>query len=113
LDNGMVLVYFTPNTSNNTNQWAPLPYEFTDGSGNFNYEMAYETNVGTVRLHYFFVQLVASATIPVLSSYTIATYKFKVIAVTGTLSTALRKSHINLSDYQAVSRFTGVWQQDQ
>lgn len=112
LDDGMVLVYFTPNTSNNTNQWAPLPYEFTDGSGNFNYEIAYETNVGTIRLHYFFVQLVASATIPVLSTYDIATYKFKVVAVTGTLMAAIRKNHINLSDYQAVSRFTGVWQQD-
>jgi hypothetical protein len=112
LDDGMVLVYFTPNTSNNTNQWAPLPYEFTDGSGNFNYEIAYETNVGTVRLHYFFVQLVASATIPVLSTYTISTYSFKVIAVTGTLTAALGKNHIKLTDYQAVSRFTGVWQQD-
>jgi hypothetical protein len=112
LDDGMVLVYFTPNTTDNTNQWAPLPYEFTDGSDTFNYEIAYETNVGTVRLHYFFVQTVASATIPVLSTFPIATYKFKVIAVTGTLSTALRTSHINLADYQAVSRFTGVWQQD-
>jgi hypothetical protein len=108
----LVLVYFTPNTSDNTNQWAPLPYEFTDGSGDFNYEIAYETNVGTVRFHYFFVQLVASATIPVLSSYDIPTYQFKVIAITGALSTALRKSKINLADYQAVSRFTGVWQQD-
>jgi len=112
LDDGMVMVYFTPNTSNNTNQWAPLPYEFTDGSGNFNYEIAYETNVGTIRFHYFFVQLVATATIPVLSTYDIPTYKFKVISVTGTLLGAIRKNHINLSDYQAVSRFTGVWQQD-
>src|SRR6202012_3348516 len=91
LNNGVVMVYFTPNTSSNTNQWAPLPYEFTDGSGNFNYEIAYETNVGTVRLHYFFVQLVASATIPTLSTYTIATYKFKVVVVSGTLAASLKK----------------------
>src|SRR6202000_185659 len=106
LDNGEVMVYFTPNTSNNTNQWAPLPYEFTDGSGNFNYEMAFETNVGTVRLHYFFVQLVASATIPTLSTYTIATYKFKVVVVSGTLAASLKKNNVNLNDYNAVSKFT-------
>jgi hypothetical protein len=27
LENGTVQVYFTPNTSGNTDQWAPLPYE--------------------------------------------------------------------------------------
>lgn len=112
LDAGEVMVYFTPNTSNNTNQWAPLPYEFTDGSGNFNYEMAFETNVGTVRLHYFFVQLVAAATIPVLSTYTIATYKFKVVVVSGTLTAALKKNNVNLNDYNAVSKFTGLWLND-
>ncbi len=112
LDSGLVLVYFTPNTSNNTNQWAPLPYEFTDGSGNFNYEMAYETNAGTIRLHYFFVQLVASATIPVLSTYTIASYKFKVVAITGQTGTFMLAHHVNFNSYQEVSRVTGLWQQD-
>jgi len=108
----MVLAYFTPNTSNNTNQWAPLPYEFTDGSGNFNFNIAFETNVGTVRLHYFFVQLVASATIPVLSTYDISTYKFKLVAVSGTISNSMKNAHVNINNYDEVSRFTGLWQSE-
>ena len=107
LDSGMVLVYFTPNTSNNTNQWVPLPYQFTDGSDNFNYEISYETNVGTIRLHYFFVQTNPSATIPVLSSYAIATYQFKFVAVSGNVTTAMKKRGINFGDYGAVSGFIG------
>ena len=106
------MVYFTPNTTDNTNQWAPLPYEFTDGSGNFNYEIAYETNVGTIRLHFFFVQLVASATIPVLSSYDIATYQFKFVAISGTSAALMLKNHINFKDYRSVAKITGMWQQD-
>jgi hypothetical protein len=112
LTNGMVLVYFTPNTSNNTNQWAPLPYQFTDGSGNFNYNIAYETSVGAVTLHYFFVQTNAAATIPVLSTYTIATYSFKIISVTGKAGIFMLEHHINLNDYKEVSKVTGLWQQD-
>jgi hypothetical protein len=109
LNEGEVMVFFTPNTSSNTNQWAPLPYEFTDGSGNFNYEIAFETNVGTVRLHYFFVQLVASATIPVLSTYDISTYQFKVVVISGTLTDALRRNNINVNDYSALSKFTNAY----
>ena len=108
LNTGQVMVYFTPNTSNNTNQWAPLPYQFTDGSGNFNYEFAFETNVGTVRLHFFFVQLVASATIPTLSTYILPAYKFKIVAISGTISTGLKNAHVDVNDYNAVSRYLGI-----
>jgi len=112
LDNGEVMVYVNSSPTTNTNQWVPLPFQYTDGSGNFNYEMAYETNVGTVRLHYFFVQLVASATIPTLSTFTIATYKFKVVVISGKLVSALKKNNVNMKDYYAVSKFTGLWQND-
>lgn len=108
LNTGQVLVYFTPNTFGNANQWAPLPYEFTDASGNFNYEIAFETNDSTVRLHFFFVQLVASATIPVLSTYNIATYKFKIVAMTGTISTAMYHAGVDVGNYSAVSKFLGL-----
>jgi len=112
LTNGLVLVYFTPNTSNNTNQWAPLPYEFTDGSGNFNYNIAYETTVGTVRFHYFFVQLNAAAAIPVLSTYTIATYQFKIVSVTGQAGIFMANHNVNYNNYFEVSKALGLWQQD-
>ena len=108
LDSGMVLVYFTPNTTGNTSQWAPLPYEFSDGSGNFNYEIVFETSVGGLRLHYFFVQTVAAATIPTLSTYAIATYKFKIVVVSGVLSSSMKSAHVDVNDYNAVSRFTGI-----
>lgn len=112
LDNGMVLVYFTPNTSDNNNQWAPLPYQFTDASGNFNYNIVFETSPGSVKLHYFFVQTNPTATIPSLSSYTIATYKFKIVSVTGKTGVFMLAHHINLNNYQEVSKVTGLWQQD-
>ena len=101
---GMVLVYFTPSPTTSTVQWLPLPYQFTDGSGNFNYNMTFETMPDTVRLHYFFVQLTSNP-IPVLSTYDIPTYQFKIVAVTGTLANAMRASHVNLKSYEAVSSF--------
>ncbi len=101
---GMVLVYFTPSPTTSTVQWLPLPYQFTDGSGNFNYEMTFETMPDTVRLHYFFVAL-NSNPIPTLSTYDIPTYQFKIVAVTGTLANAMRASHVNLKSYEAVSSF--------
>lgn len=108
LDSGMVLVYFTPNYNDNANQWDPLPYEFTDGSGNFNYNIVFETKVGTVRLHYFFVQLVASATIPTLSTYPIGSYTFKIVAVSGSLASSMKNAHVDVNNYAAVSRFIQI-----
>jgi hypothetical protein len=105
LDSGMVLVYFIPNTIDNDNQWAPLPYQFTDESGYFNYEMAFETMPGKVRLHFFFVPLNASATIPTLSTYDIVTYKFKMITLSGSVVTSMNKAHVNWNNYAAVSNF--------
>jgi hypothetical protein len=108
LDSGQVLVYFVPDPLVNGNQWVPLPYQFTDGSGNFNYEIAYETSSDSITLHFFFIQLVASATIPVLSTYNIPTTKFKIIAMTGSISTAMYHAGIDVGNYSAVSKFLGL-----
>ncbi|HEY4064298.1 MAG TPA: collagen-like protein [Puia sp.] len=108
LNTGEVMVYFTPNTTGNTNQWAPLAYQFTDASGNFNYNVCFETMPGKVRLHYFFVQTVSSATIPTLSTYTIATYKFKIVAVSGTISTGMKQAGVNTASYSDVSKYLGL-----
>jgi hypothetical protein len=105
LDSGQVLVYFTSDAINNPNQWSPLPFQFTDASGNFNYEITFETNVSSVELHYFFVQLVSTATIPTLSSFVIATYKFKIVAMTGSISTAMYHAGVDVGNYSAVSKF--------
>ena len=106
LNTGMVLVYFTPNPINN-NQWAPLPYQFTGFGGGFDYNIVYETKVGSVRLHYFFVSRSTSATIPTLSTYNMATYKFKLVAVSGKIVSGMKKAHIDPNDYNAVSHFVG------
>jgi hypothetical protein len=108
LDSGQVLVYFTSDPINNPDQWSPLPFQFTDASGNFDYEIAFETNPGTVELHYFFVQLVSTATIPTLSSFVIATYKFKIVAVTGSINTAMYHAGVDVGNYGAVSKFLGL-----
>jgi len=107
LDQGLVLVFFTPNTSNNTDQWAPLPYEFLDASEVFTYNVVFETMVDTVRLHYFFAQF-APGTVPVLSTYDIPTYKFKIVAISGSVAASMAAAHVDVKNYAAVSRFVGL-----
>jgi hypothetical protein len=111
LDNGMVLVYFTPSPEYNPNQWVPLPYQFDLGFG-YTYNYVYVTAVGGVTFHYFFIQTDASATLPTLSTYNDIVRKFKIVTVTGTTGNFLRVNHIDLNNYQEVSKVTGLWQQD-
>jgi hypothetical protein len=111
LNNGMVLVYFTPSPVNNPNQWAPLPYQF-DSSFGYTYNYVYVTAVGQVTLHYFFIQTDPTATLPTLSTYNDETRQFKIVTVTGTTGNFLVLHHINLNNYEEVSRVTGLWQQD-
>ncbi len=111
LDNGMVLVYFTPNSSNN-DQWEPLPYQFTDFSLAFDYNIAFETVPGSVKLHYFFVRRNATATLPELSIYKITDYKFKIVAVGGNLGTFMLAQKVDLKNYNEVSKAMELWQQN-
>jgi hypothetical protein len=107
LNTGEVMVFFVPNPIVDTNQWAPLPYQFVDGSNIFTYNIAFETMPYTVRLHYFFTQLQAG-TIPNLSTFNIPTYKFKIVVISGTISTAMYKAGIDKSNYAAVSTYLGL-----
>jgi hypothetical protein len=111
LDNGLVLVYFTPSPFNNPNQWAPLPYQF-DSSFGFTYNYVYVTALGQVTLHYFFIQTSTTATLPTLSTYNDEVRKFKIVTITGQTGTFMQQHHINLNNYQEVSKITGLWQQD-
>ena len=105
LDSGLVLAYFVPNPIADTAQWAPLPYQFLDGSGNFYYVMAFQTFVGKVELEYFFEQINPSGTLPVLSTFTIPTYKFKLVVISGSLAAQMRQQNVNYSSYGQVSHF--------
>ena len=107
LNTGEVMVFFVPNPIVDTNQWAPLPFQFVDGSNIFTYNIAFETMPSTVRLHYFFTQL-QNGTIPNLATFNIPTYKFKIVVISGTISTAMQQAGIDKSDYNAVSAYLGL-----
>jgi hypothetical protein len=108
LDSGLVLVYVNPNPLVSTTQWLPLTYSFEDGSGDFNYVIGYSTSVGSVELDYFFQQIVPNSTIPVLSTYDIPTYSFKLVAISGTLATSMNNQNINTGNYSQVSKFLNI-----
>jgi hypothetical protein len=111
LDTGLVVVYFTPSLINNPYQWAPLPYQF-DSSFGYTDNYVYVTAVGQVTLHYFFIQTDPTATLPTLSTYVDETRRFKVVTITGRAYKAAVANHVNLNNYQEMSKITGLWQQD-
>jgi hypothetical protein len=111
LNNGLVLVFFTPSPINNPNQWEPLPYQF-DSSFGYTYNYVYVPAPGQVTLHYFFIQTDPTATLPTLSTYNDETRQFKIISVYGESGTFMLEHHVNLNDYKEVSKVTGLWQQD-
>jgi hypothetical protein len=111
LHDGLVLVYFTPSPVNNPNQWEPLPYQF-DSSFGYTYNYVFVPAVGQVTLHYFFIQTDPTSTLPTLSTYTDETRQFKIITVYGETGIFMLQHHVNLNNYNDVSKVTGVWQQD-
>jgi hypothetical protein len=107
LDEGEVMVYFTPNTSN-LNQWAPLPYSFSFND-KYSYNFVFETMPGVVRLHFFYSAIgLAGYPLPDLDTDLIGTYKFKIVAVSGTISTNMKRDHVHTDNYQEVNRYLGL-----
>jgi hypothetical protein len=106
LDSGIVLVYMTPNLQN-TNQWSPLPYTFDTGDG-YAYDFVYVTSPGTVELEFYFADATNTASPPALSTYAMASYTFKLVAVTGSIATSMEKSKIDYSNYAQVAGFLGL-----
>lgn len=113
LDNGMVLVYFTPSPTYNANQWAPLPYSFPSFGTEYYTNYVYVTAPGQVTLGFFFSKIDPAATLPGILTYVqTQDYKFKIVTVTGETGTFMMEHHVNLKNYQEVSRALGLWQQD-
>jgi hypothetical protein len=104
LDSGIVLVYFTPYMANG---WAPLPYSFDSGAG-YAFDFVYVTSPGQVELEFFFEPYSTTATLPTLSSYNMATYQFKIVAVTGTLTASQRSQLQTANDYQTAAEILGL-----
>lgn len=110
LDKGFVLVYFTPSPFN-ANQWVNLPYQLASFGADFNYNVTEESSVGKVRLHFFFSQIDPASTLPALSTYTIATYKFKIVAVSGSLAGRGRQyseAELRTMPYEEVCAVLGI-----
>jgi hypothetical protein len=107
LDSGMVMVYMVPNATD-TNQWAPLPYTFLAFGGAYYYNYVYETMPGKVRLHYFYTANGSGTTPTTLSTDVIPTQKYKIVAVTGTVSTAMRRDQVDSTNYKAVMNYLGM-----
>lgn len=110
LDSGSVMVYFTPNATN-TNQWAPLPYTLPDFTSQYYYVFAFETMPGKLRLHYFYVPNGSSGNTPsisVRSTETIPTRRYKIVAIGGTISTAMKRNKVDMKNYADVSRFLNL-----
>jgi hypothetical protein len=105
LDSGMVLVYMTPNTAD-PNQWSPLPFTYETGLG-YSFDFVYVTAPGSVELEFYFGETNSSTTPPTLSTYTLDTYKFKIVAVTGTISTSM-KAQIDTRNYASVAKYLGL-----
>jgi len=104
LDSGVVLVYFTPFMANG---WLPLPYSFDTGNG-FAYDFVYVTSPGKVELEFFFDTYSPTATPPALSTFNMATYQFKIVAVTGTLTASQRSQLQTANDYQTAAKILGL-----
>ncbi len=106
LDSGMVMVYMEPNATD-SNQWSPLPYTFLAFGGQYYYNFVYESMPGKVRLHYFYTANGSGTSPTTLSTDVIPTHKYKIIALTGTVSTAMKRQLIDVGDYKAVMNFLG------
>jgi hypothetical protein len=107
LDSGMVMVYMEPNATD-TNQWSPLPYTFLAFGGGYYYNFVYETMPGKVRLHYFYTANGTGTAPSTLSTDVIPTHKYKIIALTGTLSAAMKRDQIDVGDEKAVLNYLGM-----
>jgi hypothetical protein len=106
LDSGMVMVYMEPNATD-SNQWSPLPYTFLAFGGAYYYNFVYESMPGKVRLHYFYTANGSGPAPTTLSTDVIPTHKYKVIVLTGAISTAMRRELIDVGDYKAVMNYLG------
>lgn len=103
LATGMVLAFFIPDPFQTPNQWSPLPYSFSTGASYY-YNFAYSTDTGLVRIHYFYTP--SGGSVPLtLSTDLIATHRFKLVAVSGKIADAMRRSGVDTTDESAVNRF--------
>ena len=108
LSSGMVLA-FVQLSPTNVNQWDPMPYSVLDDTWTFTYNWDFETNIGAVRLHfYFWPNGTDFSHIPDMITYTIPTFSYKLVALSGETVNSMKQAHINMKDYNAVKKFVNL-----
>lgn len=104
LDNGIVLCYFTPSLTFNTNNWTPLNFSLLSHTQDFYYNLACETSVGKFKLHYFYSANANGVTVPNVRTAIVPKYKFKIVALTG--------AHLNSKSQTSASNKLSLKGQD-
>ena len=108
LASGMVLVYFAPYTDS-VNGWVPLPFTFLSFGSQYYVNIVFVPTTGSVRLHYFYTANGPAGTVPNnLSSAVIPSYRFKIVAVTGTVATGMQQHAVDVSNYNSLSKYLGL-----
>jgi len=106
---GMIMVYFQATPDLYPDLWQPLPYTFPAYAG-YGYNYYYQPSAGNVRLDFFFNQI--SVAPPAVNTYQIPTHKFKIVVISGTLIDMVKNNHVDIKDYNAMAKITGLWQLD-
>ncbi len=108
LNTGVVMVYFNANFIV-TDDWQPLNYSIEFGAYYY-LNLFYQPSLGQVQLNFFF-SANGTAAIPdqtTLKNFDIAPYKFKIVAISGTISTGMKRAGVDTRDYKSVSTFLGM-----
>jgi hypothetical protein len=103
---GAVLVFFEAYTG--TGNWTPLPFQFVDAGAGYIHNVVYEVMEGNIRLHYFYMQNSAGATLPDLATALIPTYTFKYVVIEGNALEAMTSREVDVRDLDQVMEYTAV-----
>ncbi|HTD93256.1 MAG TPA: hypothetical protein VK644_05575 [Chitinophagaceae bacterium] len=104
LQNDLTLVYFQSEPGVNVNNYTHVPFAFPTGLG-YALNLASETFVGKTRVHFFLSKI--SADPPLLTTYSVSNYKFKVITIDGSIARSAEPLP-DVNDYAAVCKYYGI-----
>ncbi|MBK7099243.1 MAG: hypothetical protein IPH58_14000 [Sphingobacteriales bacterium] len=104
IDNGLVLVYFTPDLAF-PNVYSNLPFSILDYTQRaFYYHVEFITpEPGKIRLLYYFSPNNVGDAVPEVAAYTIPTYKFKYVIIPGTAISSSAGRNLDFKNLEAVS----------
>jgi hypothetical protein len=107
LATGVVMVFFASSVVDSF-QWTPLPFQFPGYNINYYYNYAFETMPAKVRLHYFYTTNTIGFTLPDIRADSLAPHKFKIVAISGTVSTSMKHDGVNMQNYGQVANYLNL-----